>query len=299
MMEKVILYYKFTPLDNPELVRLWQRSLCEKLKLRGRIIISIHGINGTLGGEVEDLKSYVKETKAFHAFKDADFKWTEGKRTDFPKLSVKVRDEVVSFGVPSELKVDDHGLVGGGEHISPEEVHELYQKYGDDLVFFDGRSSYEAAIGKFKGAVVPNVRTAKDFVKEIDKPDYESIKDKPVVTYCTGGIRCEVLSVLMKNRGFKHVYQMDGGIIKYGEKYGDGGLWEGALYVFDGRMSQKFSAQAKDIADCIHCGQKTSHYKNCANVACNALFVSCEDCQDQPFCSKACEELTGYAVVQN
>lgn len=278
-MQKIILYYKFTPLPDPWAIRLWQRTLCEKLNLTGRILISKHGINGTLGGDLEDLKTYIKQIKAFTGFKGTVFKWSDGGREDFPKLSVRVRDEIVTFGAADELKVDEHGVVGGGKHLKPEEVHKLVAERGDDVVFFDGRNAYEAKVGKFKNAVVPNTRTTKDFLADLEGDTYNDIKNKPVVTYCTGGVRCEILSSLMKNRGFKEVYQIDGGIAKYGETYGDAGLWEGSLYVFDKRMSLTFSDNAKDIGECIHCQAKTSNYENCANKACNELIVLCVNCK--------------------
>lgn len=271
---------------------LWQKALCEKLNLKGRILISTHGINGTVGGDIEDLKAYAKATKSYGLFKGTVFKWSEGTRDHFPKLSVKVRDEIVSFGAADELKVDEKGVVGGGVHLKPEQVHKLVEERGEDVVFFDGRNAYEAQVGKFKNAIVPDVRTSKDFLKELDSDKYDEIKDKPVVTYCTGGIRCEILSSLMKNRGFKEVYQMDGGIVKYGEKYADDGLWEGSLYVFDDRMGVKFSDKAKDIGVCVHCGGKTSNYENCANKACNELVLICENCKtDKDTCSEACADI--------
>ncbi len=277
-MQKILLYYKFTPLSDPEAVKFWQKTLCESLNLRGRILISKHGINGTVGGELEALKAYVKQTKQFGAFKGTEFKWSDGGRDDFPRLSVKVRDEIVSFGVADELRVDKNGVVGGGVHLKPEQVHKLVEERGDDVVFFDGRNAFEAQVGKFQNAVVPDTRTSKDFLKELDSDKYDDIKDRPVVTYCTGGIRCEILSSLMKNRGFKEVYQMDGGIVKYGEKYGDKGLWEGSLYVFDDRMGVQFSGDSKDIGACIHCSSRTSNYENCAVKACNKLVLICPAC---------------------
>jgi UPF0176 protein len=288
-MEKIILLYNFSPLKDPEAIRLWQKTLCDKLNLRGRIIISRHGINATLGGDQASLKSYVKELKSFIPFKQTNIKWSDGGIQNFPKLSVKVRDELVTFGAAAELKVNKNGVVGGGKHLSPEAVHELVQERGEEVTFFDARSSYEAAVGRFKGAVVPDVRTAKDFISEIEKPKYNKLKDKPIVTYCTGGIRCEILSALMKRRGFKEVYQIDGGIVKYGEKYADGGLWEGSLYVFDGRMETKFSDKAIDIGQCIHCRAKTSNYENCANKACNDLVLICKNCHDETYCLKCAE----------
>lgn len=281
-MQKIILYYRFMPLSDPEAVRLWQRALCEKLDLKGRILISRHGINGTLGGELADLKAYVKETKAY--FKGTAFKWSDGGRDDFPKLSVRVRDEIVTFGAADEIRVDENGIIGSGEHLKPEQVHELVRRRGDDVVFFDGRNAYEASVGKFKNAIVPEVEHTRDFARELEDPKYEELKDRPVITYCTGGIRCEVLSTLMKNRGFKEVYQMEGGIVKYGEEYGDDGLWEGSLYVFDGRMGKKFTDKAKDIGECTHCGNKTSNYKNCLNKACNKLILICKNCNQKQLC---------------
>ena len=284
-MQKIILYYKFAPISDPVAVRLWQRTLCEKLNLKGRIILSNHGINGTLGGDLADLKTYIKETRTHAAFKGTAFKWSDGGRADFPKLSVKVRAEIVTFGAAEEVKVDETGVVGGGKHLSPEAVHRLVAERGDDVVFFDGRNAYEAAVGKFKGAVVPSVAHTRDFATELADPKYDNLKDKPVVTYCTGGVRCEVLSLLMKNRGFKEVYQLDGGIAKYGETYADDGLWEGSLYVFDGRMGHKFSDKAKDIGQCAHCEATTSNYENCANKVCNRLMLVCGECANERYCS--------------
>lgn len=287
-MQKIILYYKFAPIADPEAVRLWQKALCERLELRGRIIISRHGINGTLGGEIQHLKTYAKETKSFAGFKDTVFKWSDGGRQDFPKLSVKVRDEIVSFGAADEIDVDESGIVGGGKHLKPAEVHALVAERGHDVVFFDGRNAYEAKVGKFKNAVVPDARTSKDFLQDLAGDKYDDIKDKPVVTYCTGGIRCEILSSLMLKRGFKEVYQLDGGIVTYGQQYADAGLWEGSLYVFDGRMGVKFSDQAQDIGVCVHCGGTTSRYTNCAVKQCNDLIVVCENCVKTSRCP-SCE----------
>lgn len=283
-MNKVILYYKFVPVADPAMTMRWQKELCARLGLKGRVIISQHGINGTLGGDIENLREYKREMNRSVVFKGIMYKWSDGTGNDFPKLSVKVRDELVSFGAADEIKVDDTGVIGGGQHLKPEAVHKLVEER-DDVVFFDGRNAYEAAVGKFKDAVVPETKTTRDFLDDLAGDKYDDIKDKPVVTYCTGGIRCEALSVLMKNRGFKEVYQIDGGIVKYGEKYGDDGLWEGALHIFDDRMTRRFSDKSKDIGECVHCQGKTSRYINCANVACNRLVLVCDDCDTKTYCA--------------
>lgn len=282
-MQKILLYYKFTPIADPEAVKLWQKTLCDSLDLRGRILVSQHGLNGTVGGEMADLKTYIKQTKQFAGFKDIVFKWSDGGREDFPRMSVKARRELVGFkNSDDEFSVDENGVVGGGVHLKPKQVHELVEKYGDDVVFFDGRNEHEARIGKFKNAIVPNTNTSRDFIAELESDKYDDIKDKKIVTYCTGGIRCEVISAMMKKRGFKDVYQIDGGIVKYGEAYGDDGLWEGSLRVFDNRMTVDFSDHTKTIGDCTHCGGKTSNFENCAHAECNDLVLICETCKQNP-----------------
>ncbi|GAA1956192.1 rhodanese-related sulfurtransferase [Agromyces allii] len=284
-LAKILLYYAFAPLADPDAVRLWQRDLAESLGLRGRILLSKDGINGTLGGEMRALKRYVRKTREYPAFKHIDFKWSEGTgldeqgtTLDFPKLSVKVRDEIVSFGAPGELRVDGEGVVGGGTRLSPDALHELVAERGDDVVFFDGRNALEAAIGRFAGAIVPDVETTRDFVEELDSGKYDELKGRPVVTYCTGGIRCEVLSSLMTSRGFGEVYQLEGGIVRYGERYGDDGLWNGSLYVFDGRGSIDFSDHTAVIGSCAVCGSATKRTVNCTDVSCRTQLVVCESC---------------------
>lgn len=277
-MHKVILYYCFTPISDPAAIRLWQRNLCNSLGLTGRIIVSEQGINGTLGGEIEALRNYVKETKKYDSFRKVDFKWSAGDGTEFPKLSVRVRKELVAFGQPEEIKVDENGVIGGGVHLRPEQVHELVAERGDDVVFFDGRNAVEAKIGKFKNAIVPDVRSTQDFVAEIESGKYDHLKDKPVVTYCTGGIRCEVLSAVMKTRGFEEVYQIKGGIVRYGNTYGNKGLWEGSLYVFDDRMAMDFSPKTQSLGKCESCSVPTKIFVNCSYTACHKLVLLCEEC---------------------
>jgi len=293
-MQKILLYYKFTPIKDPQAVMLWQKALCDGLSLRGRVLVSEHGLNGTVGGEIDDLKKYIKATKQFAGFKDIVFKWSEGSRQDFPRMSVKVRRELVGFkNSDDEFAVDENGVVGGGQHIKPGAVHELVEKYGDDVVFFDGRNAHEAKIGKFKNAVVPNTNTSRDFIAELESDKYDDIKNKKVITYCTGGIRCEVISAMMKKRGFTDVYQIDGGIVKYGEAYRDDGLWEGSLRVFDDRMTVEFSDHAKTIGECTHCSGKTSNFENCAHMECNDLVLICQGCKENPdllFHTKECKK---------
>ncbi|ALG85462.1 rhodanese-related sulfurtransferase [Gordonia phthalatica] len=276
---KIVLFYVFTPLADPEAIKLWQQAVCEAAGLRGRIIVSPHGINATVGGDIRDVKRYVRATRSYPAFADADIKWSDGTGDDFPRLSVKVRPEIVTFGAPDEVVVDAGGVVGGGRHLMPEELHALVDERGDDVVFLDGRNRIEAQIGRFKDAIVPDVNTTRDFIPLIESGALDHLKGRPVVTYCTGGVRCEVLSALMTSRGFDEVYQLDGGIVRYGEKYGDRGLWEGSLYVFDSRMSIDFSDDAAVIGTCVRCGMPTSEVANYPDGDGRDLAVVCAECR--------------------
>lgn len=292
-----MLYYVFAPIADPEAVRLWQRELCASLGLRGRIIVSPHGINGTVGGELDACKQYVRRTREFGPFAGLEVKWSEGtgfepespdmlhgvdrrapwrQISDFPRLSVKVRDELVAFGIPEETVVDTNGVIGGGPRLTPAEVNALVAERGDEVVFFDGRNAYEAAIGRFKGAVVPEVETTHGFISEIERGAFDELKDRPVITYCTGGVRCEILSAAMLERGFSEVYQIDGGIVRYGEAFGNDGLWQGSLAVFDGREALDFAPGAAVLGRCAVCEAPSSRLVNCADASCRSRFVACD-----------------------
>ncbi len=274
---KIVLFYGFTPLAAPESVRLWQQALGERWGLTGRVVVSRHGINATLGGTVENLKQYVRTTRQHPGLERIDVKWSDGTGADFPRLSVKVRPELVSFGVPDEIEVDERGVVGGGVPLGPDEVDALVAER-DDVVFFDGRNAFEAEIGRFKGAVVPDVRTTRDFIEQIDSGTFDHRKDRPILTYCTGGVRCEVLSALMRKRGFEEVYQVAGGIVRYAEARGADGLWEGSLYVFDERRHVEFADGARPLGSCVVCSAPAARYENCGDASCRTLRLACAEC---------------------
>ena len=277
-LQKIILYYGFTPISDPEAVKLWQQNLCESLGLKGRILISKHGINGTLGGDITALRKYVNTTKQYSGFRQIDFKWSSGNGSDFPKLRIRVRKELVAFDAPDAMQVTEKGIVNGGKHLKPAAVDQLVAERGDEVVFFDGRNAFEAAIGRFKNAIVPDVQTTHDFVAEIQSGKYDDIKDRPVVTYCTGGVRCEILSAIMIDNGFKEVYQIDGGIVRYGKAKKDKSLWEGSLYVYDGRGNIDFSPEAKTLGSCKICTEPTSKYYDCSSPSCRDLILLCNPC---------------------
>ena len=187
-MEKIILYYKFTPVQDPEMTMRWQRELCTRLNLKGRVLIAKHGINGTLGGKLKDLKAYKKSMNESIIFKDITYKWSDGSNNDFPKLKVKVKPEIVAFDAANEITVTEKGITNGGKHLKPEALHKLVEEKGDEVIFYDGRNMYEAEIGRFKNTIIPKATTSRDFKKDIEEGEISKHKDKPIVTYCTGGI---------------------------------------------------------------------------------------------------------------
>ncbi|HUP26677.1 MAG TPA: rhodanese-related sulfurtransferase [Candidatus Limnocylindrales bacterium] len=272
-MEKIILYYKFVPVPDPETVVFWQRNLCERLHLKGRIIVSEQGINGTVGGRIEDVKMYVRDMNKHPLFKKIQYKWSDGSAQDFPRLSVKVRPELVTLA-PGE-KFDVFNSTKG---LKPKAWHEYLSDHPDAIVL-DARNDYESDIGAFKAknVVKPKIKNFRDIKPELDKLP----KDQPILTYCTGDVRCEYLSAYMKHKGFDEVYHLDGGIVKYGEEYKDQGHWEGKCFVFDDRMKLTFSHESQDIGACVHCQTKTSEHINCADKACNRLVLVCAGCASQ------------------
>ena len=296
-LQKVILYYGFTPLADPEAIRLWQQSLAERLGLKGRILISEHGINGTLGGNMSDLKKYVSATKKYPGFGRIDFKWSEGTGSDFPRLKVTVKPELVEFGLPVDIVVNKNGVANGGKHLKPYEVNKLVEERGDEVLFFDSRNGYEAKIGQFKNAIVPEVSHTRDFVSEIQSGKYDDLKDKPIIMYCTGGVRCEILSTVMVKRGFKEIYQIEGGIVRYAQKYGDDELWQGSLYTFDARMTLDFSDHTPVLGQCEKCSGPTKQFYNCAQISCHSLILLCYRCA-RDHAAKACTHEIGSGNVE-
>jgi UPF0176 protein len=270
-MNKIILYYLFVPVPDPETVREWQRELCARLGLRGRIIVAPHGINGTLGGSIDQVKAYVKAMNKHHLFKGIAYKWSDGGAGDFPRLSVKVRPELVTLA-PDET-FDVYKSTKG---LSPKQWHTYMQEHPDVLVL-DARNAYESDIGVFdaKRLVAPKIAAFKEIKKTLETLP----KDKPILTYCTGDVRCEYLSAYMKHKGFSEVYHLDGGIVKYGQAYKDAGKWKGKCFVFDKRMALAFSQEGADIGHCSHCQEKTSRHVNCTEPSCHDLVLVCETCE--------------------
>jgi UPF0176 protein len=278
----VLLYYCYTKIEEPEAFREAHHQLCLALDLKGRIIVSAEGLNGTVSGLIPDCQRYMDIVKADPRFASLDFKVEEHEGHAFQKLHVRVKDEIVN----SDLPVDP--LKRTGVHLSPAEFKKMKDR--EDVVLVDMRSIYEHSVGRFKGAMTLDI----DNLRELPQK-FEALlpyKDKKVITYCTGGIKCEKASAYLLEQGFENVYQLHGGIIKYGLEEG-GEDFEGKCYVFDNRIAVEVNkVNPKVISHCYVCETPSDHMVNCANTVCNRHVPICESCMEkmQGCCSDACME---------
>ncbi|NUU62516.1 oxygen-dependent tRNA uridine(34) hydroxylase TrhO [Paenibacillus agri] len=289
----ILLYYKFVKVPDAEQFAQEHLAYCKELDVKGRILISEEGINGTLSGTIAQTEQYMKDLRANPLFSDIVFKIDEADGHAFKKIFVRYKKELVTFRVEEEL---DPNVITG-EHLAPKDFHEMLQR--DDVIVLDGRTGYEYDLGHFRGAIRPEVDSFKEFPDWI-RENMSDLKDKPILTYCTGGIRCEKLSGFMMNEGFQQVYQLDGGIVSYGKDAEvQGRLFDGKCYVFDERISVQINHTDEDIVvgRCHHCGQPADRFINCANDACHLQHICCEDCEAEHsgHCSDECAAVTSAA----
>lgn len=278
MPYRVLLYYQFAEVPAPKALAEAQLLQCQELGLRGRIIIASEGINGTVSGPAAACQSHMEALGA--VFPGIEFKIDEVEGHTFKGLSVKVRDEIITMGVPLGTPVHQKT----GRHLSPEEWREAIQQ--DDVVLLDGRNDYESELGHFEGALLLPLESFRDFPAWI-LAHREQLEGKRILTYCTGGIRCEKLSAWMLQEGFEEVYQLDGGIVRYGKET-DGAGFVGMNVVFDDRVLVPPTPAHEPITHCRECGAKSANYVNCANVLCNRRMILCPGCEE--FTSRCCSD---------
>lgn len=288
MNKKILLYYKYVHIANPQEIRDWQHQLCSTLNLEGRIILAHEGINGTLAGPEESTDAYIAAMNEHPLFGNIDFKQTPvpAEHNYFDRLRVVVKSEIVNLGInPEQLKAENCAT-----HLTPEQAHDLLTHKPEDLVILDGRNYFEARVGKFEGAITPEVNTFRDFPEYIEK-NLEQFKDKQVLMYCTGGIRCERASAFLKEKGVaKKVFQILGGIHRYVEKFPEG-FFRGKNYVFDRRITVKVNDDI--VGTCDLCNTSCDDYTNCCNALCNKHFIGCSNCIQTygNACSSQCAQL--------
>lgn len=279
-----LAYYSFSPVEDPHQEIAEHKKFFEGLDVSCRIYISEQGINGQFSGYQPDAERYMMWLKQRPAFKQVKFKVHHVEENIFPRVTVKYRKELVALG----CEVD---VTSQGKHISPEEWHTKLEE--NRCLVLDVRNNYEWKIGHFENAVLPDIQTFREFPEYAEKLAREHDPETtPVMMYCTGGIRCELYSSLLIKKGFKEVYQLDGGVIAYGLSVGTG-KWKGKLFVFDDRLAvpiNEADAQVQPISTCSHCQTACDTYYNCANTDCNNLFLCCPECvvRTKGCCSMTC-----------
>ena len=286
---QTLLYYKYTRIPNAEEFAKQHLEFCERLGVVGRIIVAEEGLNGTISGTVVQCKKYMDHVRSNPLFEGIEFKIDEVDVPSFERLYVRFKSEIVHSSLRGIKNVDPNEVTG--IHLKPHEVLEMTER--DDVVFLDVRSNYESNVGRFKNAIAMDIDNFRDFPERLK--EIENLKDKTVVTYCTGGIKCEKASGFLLKNGFKNVYQVDGGIVKYAKETG-GKNFDGKLYVFDNRVVVDVNTVNPEIiSTCKICGTKSAHMVNCANAECNEHFVLCEACgwKMEGCCSEACMKAPG------
>jgi len=282
---RVLLYYKYVTIENPEEVTQEHLQICKDLGLKGRIIIANEGINGTVSGTVEQTDAYMKYMNEHPLFEGTIFKIDEASEHAFKKMKVRCRTELVTL----RLENDIDPKVQTGKHLKPKEFFEAMQR--EDTVVIDARNDYEYDLGHFRGSVRPDILNFRDLPEWI-KENKEQFEGKKILTYCTGGIRCEKFSGWLLDEGFQDVSQLEGGIVTYGkdpEVQGD--LWDGQLYVFDERISVPVNRKEKVVVGKdYYTGEPCERYVNCANPECNRKILCSEENEHKHLrsCSHEC-----------
>jgi UPF0176 protein len=283
---QTLLYYCYSRIEDAEQFASDHLQFCKSLNLVGRIIVADEGLNGTVSGAAESCKMYMDTLHADPRFSKIDFKIDIVDEPSFIKMHCRYKSEIVHSGLR------DPGIINPekktGIHLEPADFVKM--KDDQDVVIVDVRSNYEHSIGRFKNAITFDIENFRDFPAMIN--ELAQYKNKKIVTYCTGGIKCEKASALLLHEGFENVYQLHGGIIKYGKEAG-GEDFEGKCYVFDNRVAVDVNTvNPVVISTCRNCGANTSKMINCANPECNEHFTQCDACGEKldGACSALCQE---------
>ncbi len=281
----VLAYYHFTHIEDPAKEVALHHAFFKGRDVKSRIYISPEGINGQMSAEMHDAEAYMEWLRANPAFKDIEFKIHHYHENVFPKLTVKVKKQLVAMDEPADLALT-------GEHLSAEKWKQMIASRDDNTLILDVRNDYEWRLGHFEGADLPTLEQFREFPSYARKlKEEKDLENTKVMMYCTGGIRCELYSALLKKEGFKNVFQLQGGVIKYGLEEGTK-HWKGKLFVFDDRLAVPISEKetSEIISACHACETSCDVYYNCANMDCNELFLCCPNCIDnfKGCCSAAC-----------
>ncbi len=282
---RVLLYYHYVDIEDPEVLRKEHFSLCQEIGLLGRIIVSKEGINGTVSGTIDQTEAYMNAMNADDRFKDMPFKIDYEDKHAFKKLHVRVKPELVNLGLINDV----NPLELTGNYLKPTEFFEHMQD--ENTIVIDARNDYEFDLGHFRGAIRPDIEVFRDLPKWI-KDNEEILEGKKILTYCTGGVRCEKFSGWLKQEGYDDVNQLEGGIVTYGyDSEVQGELWDGMCYVFDERISVPINrVDHKIVGKDYITGEPCERYVNCANSFCNRQMLMSEETEHKYLrsCSHEC-----------
>jgi UPF0176 protein len=267
----IILFYKFVRLENPEVFRDEQKKLVKELGLKGRMLVAHEGINGTFEGTKDAIEAYKSALRADPRFEGIKFKESEGTGDAFTKIEIKVRPEVVTLGA-GEFDIKNETAY----EMPAEELEALYES-GEDFVVLDLRNDYEIAVGAFEKTVHPNLHNFRELPEKI--ASIAHLKDKKVIAVCTGGIRCEKATCLLKKEGFKDISQLKDGIHTYMQKF-PARKFKGSLFVFDNRMTTPVvDAENREvIGECVFCGAKSEDFYSDDSVRPSTKIICCSSC---------------------
>jgi UPF0176 protein len=281
---QTLLYYCYSPIAEAEQFAADHLAFCKSLNLTGRIIVANEGLNGTVSGTRESCAAYMAAVHSDERFAKTEFKIDDVAEPSFIKMHCRYKAEIVHSGLRDPNIINPNEQTG--KHLEPLEFQEMLHQ--EDVIVLDVRSNYEHNLGKFKNAITLDIENFRDFPDQIE--GLAQYKDKKIVTYCTGGIKCEKASALLLHHGFTDVYQLHGGIIKYG-KEAKGKDFDGKCYVFDNRIAVDVNTvNPTVVSTCYNCGTVTPKMINCANPECNEHVTQCDACGEKLLgcCSASC-----------
>jgi len=284
-----ISFYQYHKIKNPRIFRNHLFLEWNKLDVLGRIYVSFEGINAQLSIPADNFHQFKKHLDSIDFLKEVRLNIAiEHDNKSFLKLKVKVRDKIVADGLNDET----FDVTNIGIHLNAKQFNKMLAN--PDTVCVDMRNHYESEIGHFQGAITPDVDTFRDSLDSIEADLKDNKEDKNLLMYCTGGIRCEKASAYYKHKGFKNVFQLEGGIIEYTRQVNEDGVenkFIGKNFVFDHRRAEKITEDV--VANCHQCGKPADTHTNCANEGCHLLFIQCDACSEkmENTCSPECQEI--------
>lgn len=290
---KTVSFYKYVELDDIETLRDELYAEWSKFGVLGRVYVAKEGINAQISLPEHNWEPFVSALRARSAFQGVDFKFAIEEGLSFLKLMIKVKQEIVAYRVSE----DEYDMSNIGNHLNAKEYNDAIDA---GAIVLDMRNQYEAEVGKFENAIVPDVDRSQELLAEA-KRLLEGHEQDKILIYCTGGIRCEKASSYLMHHGFKDVNQLQGGIIQYAQdikEAGEKSKFIGKNFVFDGRMGERITDEV--IAHCHQCEAKADTHVNCANDVCHILFIQCDACAEayQGCCSQRCTDFINLPKAQ-